>query len=255
MEKNSRGQGPEEPCAEPSAIAPDTGHARRVQGLFTSIAGIYDIMNRIFSLGFDALWRKSLADAVLPATAHADAVILDLAAGTLEVTVELVRRHPESRILAADFCPTMLSAGRKKIALYPNISLLAGDACALPLPDSSIDAITVAFGLRNFKPRSLALAEAARVLKPGGMLAVLEFGSARDRILFGVYNWYLARVMPLIGRLVSKDKGAYQYLAETIAAFPSAEELAEEFAAAGFSDSVFSRYTAGIVCIHTGRKR
>ena len=232
----------------------DTGHARNVQGIFNHIAGIYDIMNRVFSLGFDALWRKSLAASILPATLSADAVLLDLAAGTLEVTVELARRYPKSRILAADFCPTMLRAGQKKIVPYPRVSLLAGDACTLPLPDNSVEAITVAFGLRNFKPRSVALAEAMRVLKPGGMLSVLEFGSARDRILFGVYNWYLAHVLPLAGRLVSKDKGAYQYLAETIAAFPSAEELCGEFADAGFSDIVFSRHTAGIVCIHTGRK-
>ena len=232
-------------------------HGQKVAGLFGNIAGVYDLMNRIFSLGIDALWRKKLAEACRPALAMGAGpkVVLDLAAGTLEVTRELVARYPGAAVLAVDFCAPMLRVGQRKKALqgalvYP----VVGNALCLPLPESSVCAITVAFGLRNFRPRQEALKEAWRVLQPGGMLCVLEFGSARDRILFGLYNWYLANVLPLVGRLASKDREAYQYLADTIVAFPSAEELCREFEGAGFTQVGFSRYTGGIVCIHSGRK-
>ena len=235
-------------------------HGQRVVGLFGNIAGVYDLLNRVFSLGIDALWRKQLADACRPALQTASVegpvTILDLAAGTLEVTKELAVRYPAATIVAADFCLPMLRVGQKKKALRKaKVLPVVGNALGLPLPDSSIRAITVAFGLRNFKPREEALQEAYRVLQPGGILCVLEFGSARDRILFGLYNWYLANVLPFAGRLVSKDKEAYQYLADTILAFPSAGELCREFEATGFAQVGFTRHTGGIVCIHSGRKQ
>ena len=249
----------------PQAIpAEANAHGQRVVGLFGNIAGVYDLLNRVFSLGIDALWRKQLAEACRPAIqaalvdgagSAAPVVILDLAAGTLEVTKSLATRYPAATIVAADFCLPMLRVGQKKRALRKATVLpVVGNALCLPLPDASIRAITVAFGLRNFRPREKALQEAFRVLQPGGMVCVLEFGSARDRILFGLYNWYLANVLPLVGRLASKDKEAYQYLADTILAFPSAGELCREFEAAGFAQVGFTRHTGGIVCIHSGRK-
>ena len=235
-------------------------HGQKVAGLFGNIAGVYDLLNRVFSLGIDALWRKKLAEACRPAmqgaSGAAPVVILDLAAGTLEVTKELVVRYPDATILATDFCLPMLKVGQNKKPLRgARVLPVVGNALSLPLADSSVRAITVAFGLRNFKPRGMALKEAFRVLQPGGMVCVLEFGSARDKILFGLYNWYLARVLPLVGRLASRDKEAYQYLADTIQAFPSADELCREFEDAGFVQVGFTRYTGGIVCIHCGRKQ
>lgn len=242
-----------ESSCEPTAAV----HAQKVAGLFSGIAGVYDGLNRVFSLGIDALWRKALAEACRPAVLkfRGDTPLVDLAAGTLEVTKELVARYPGNPVLAVDFCLPMLQQGRYKKALQgAKVTPVVGSALALPLPDSSVGAITVAFGLRNFKPRSVALAEAYRVLKPGGLVSVLEFGSARDKILFGLYNWYLTTILPWVGRVVSKEEGAYQYLADTIVAFPSADELCTEFEAAGFQQVRYQRHTGGIVCIHCGTK-
>lgn len=231
-------------------------HSKLVTGIFTNIAGVYDLLNRVLSFGIDALWRKKQAAAVEDAAGSPEAVILDLAAGTMEVTKELSKRYPDAKIIAMDFCQPMLTRGQKKLSHIVDKSLIpvVGDALKLPLADASVDAITVAFGLRNFNPRDEAMREMHRVLKPGGMLCILEFGSARDRILLGLYNWYLANILPLVGKLVSKNKEAYQYLADTILAFPSAQELVEELEKKGFHGVSFSRYTAGIVCLHRAIK-
>ena len=232
-------------------------YTREVTSLFSAIARVYDPLNRVFSLGLDAWWRKRLVRAVRPFPPSPTGVILDLAAGTLEVTVELARRYPHIVLLAADFCRPMLVRGLPKLRRHPHtvVHTVVADGRRLPLPDASVDAITLAFGLRNMKPREAALAEALRVLVPGGRLCVLEFGSARDKILFGVYNVYLRYVLPQIGRLVSRNKGAYTHLAESIAAFPSADELREEMLATGFATVTYESLTAGIVCLHTGIKQ
>ena len=232
-------------------------HARKVTGLFSHIAGMYDGYNRFFSLGFDALWRRQLVRLLAPAVENKEAVILDLAAGTLEVTKNIVASYPHARIIAADFCASMVQKGLPKIQEQRDKTVipLVGNALALPLNDASVDAITVAFGVRNFKPRAVALAECFRVLKPGGRRCVLEFGSAQDKILFGLYNWYLCHIMPFFGRLLSSDKAAYQYLADTIVAFPSAEALAQECRDTGFASVEHRKYTAGIVRIHICDKR
>lgn len=228
-----------------------------VQNLFSRIAGVYDLLNHILSFGLDVLWRKRLIDAVLPFPPHGTAKILDLAAGTLEVSVGLAKKHPHRTILAVDFCLPMLQKGREKLSKKrcENVHVLAGDGKRLPLPDNSVDAVTIAFGLRNIRPREDAYAEALRVLTPGGRLCVLEFGSAHDRILFGFYNIYLTHILPLVGKIVSRDKGAYRYLAETIAEYPSAARLADEMRLAGFVDIRYRRYTGGIVWLHTGTKK
>lgn len=227
-------------------------HARKVTGLFSHIAGMYDAYNRVFSLGFDALWRNRLVELVEPVATREGAVLLDLAAGTLEVTKKLSKKYPHARILAADFCPSMVEAGMGKVEEERGRTVLplVADALALPLADASVDGLTVAFGVRNFKPRETALEECCRVLKPGGRLCILEFGSAQDKILFGLYNWYLRYVLPFFGKLLSKDEDAYQYLADSIVAFPSADSLAEECRKAGFAKVRHQKYTAGIVRIH-----
>lgn len=230
--------------------------APAVQKLFGRIAGVYDLLNRILSFGLDALWRKKLVDSVSPFPPGGTARILDLAAGTLEVSLGLAKRHPRRTILAADFCLPMLQRGVPKLKRlrHKNVHPLAGDAKRLPLPDGCLDAVTVAFGLRNIRPREEAYAEALRVLVPGGRLCVLEFGSAHDRILFGLYNFYLAHILPLVGSLLSKDKGAYKYLAQTIAEYPAAADLAAEMRRAGFGRVRHKRFTGGIVWLHTGEK-
>ncbi|MDR2489268.1 MAG: ubiquinone/menaquinone biosynthesis methyltransferase [Desulfovibrio sp.] len=252
------------PCAsrEDSVPAPTSGSdAGKIRRTFERIAGVYDLLNRVFSFGLDALWRKRLADAITPFPAHGTSRILDLAAGTMEVSLALMQRYPRHHVLALDFCLPMLLKGLPKIhkhvdcrsgrkGIYP----LVGDGRRLPLPDASVDAVTVAFGLRNIRPRETAYAEALRTLTPGGKLCVLEFGSGRNRIFLGLYNLYLAYVLPFIGSMVSRDKEAYRYLANTVAAYPTAPQLAEEMRLAGFVNVNFRFYSAGIVCLHIGEK-
>ena len=235
--------------------APDAD-AGSVQGLFSRIAGVYDLLNRVLSFGLDAVWRSRLAESVRPFPENGTARILDLAAGTMEVSLALAKRYPYRTVLALDFCRPMLVRGQRKLCRLKRgkVSPMQGDATKLPLPDASVDAITMAFGLRNIRPREPVYAEALRVLTPGGKFCVLEFGSAQDRILFGLYNFYLTRILPGVGRLVSRNKGAYTYLAQTIVGYPGAERLAEEMREAGFAGVTYRKHSFGIVCLHTGRK-
>jgi demethylmenaquinone methyltransferase/2-methoxy-6-polyprenyl-1,4-benzoquinol methylase len=225
----------------------------RVSGMFGRIAGWYDFLNHFLSLGMDILWRKRLVDAVEPG---ATGRFLDLAAGTLDVTRELKRRHPRCRVLALDFARPMLEKGLPKIeGCKYDVQPVLADGRALPLAAQSVDGATIAFGIRNIRPREAAYAEILRVLAPGGRLAILEFGSSRRPIWKGVYNFYLHRLLPLVGRVVSGDATAYSYLAETIADFPTATELEDELRAAGFVNVSHRPMLSGIVNIHVGERR
>lgn len=228
----------------------------RVAGMFGRIAPGYDLLNRLLSGGLDILWRRRLVRAVRIGDTGR---VLDLAAGTLDVALALAAFHQGARILALDFCLPMLRVGQAKrdraaFSVRRAVSPVAADAFCLPLTDGCVDAVTVAFGLRNMLPRIDALRELYRVLAPGGSVYVLEFGSARKRVWGGLYNWYLTRVLPGIGGWISGDKAAYGYLARTVAEFPQPEELAREMVQAGFNDVAWRKYSGGIVFLHTGRK-
>lgn len=221
--------------------------------MFGRIARFYDLMNRLLSLGVDQHWRRVLARNV---RLGQSGVVLDLAAGTLDVALAVRREHPDALVPALDFCPPMLSRGRSKLRGANALRVLpvAADAKKLPLPDASVDCITMAFGIRNILPREAAFAEMARVLRPGGRACILEFGSGRERIWGGVYNFYLNRVLPRMGRIFSKEPAAYDYLAESILAFPTARELEEEMKSSGFARAWHLKLTSGIVCLHLGEK-
>lgn len=232
----------------------------RVRKLFGSIAGGYDFLNHTLSCGLDILWRRALVRSV---SYISGPVFLDLAAGTCDVTLALARHFPERLILAGDLSEPMLRQGAKKISSAAarksvsspdSITLFVCDAFALPLADSSVSAVTIAFGLRNMRPRNAALAEVFRVLRPGGRLSVLEFGNASRKLWGGAYNFYLKRVMPRIGGLLSGDREAYQYLADTIRKFPLAWELKAEMERAGFGRVVYTSMSGGIVYLHTADK-
>ncbi|MDO5537162.1 MAG: ubiquinone/menaquinone biosynthesis methyltransferase [Desulfovibrionaceae bacterium] len=229
-------------------------HDRAVAGMFGRIARFYDLLNHVLSLGIDCYWRRVLARAAVPGPTGR---FLDLAAGTMDVSLALRRRHPGCQVLAMDFCLPMLTQGRKKLArrLEHRITAVNGDGKHIPLPDNSVDSVTIAFGIRNILPRPEALAEMYRVTAPGGRVCILEFGSGRERIWGGLYNWYLTRLLPRIGRIVSRDSAAYGYLARTICEFPSARELAREMEAAGFARVKYRKLTSGIVCLHVGEKK
>lgn len=229
-------------------------HAAKVSGLFSRIVKWYDPLNRLLSMGLDQGWRKCLADAALSGRGEGKR-LLDLAAGTLDVTLALRNRHPAAQVLAMDFCPPMLEYGQKKLS-GPNrdfVLSVAADARALPLPDASVDGITMAFGIRNITPRAVSFAEMARVLKPHGRACILEFGTGKNRIWLGLYNMYLKRILPLIGRL-SGDADAYKYLARTIMEFPSADALSAELRAAGFGRIYHIPLCSGIVFLHVAEK-
>ena len=230
-----------------------SAHDQAVSGMFGRIARFYDLLNHVLSLGIDCYWRRVLAKSVLRGATHR---FLDLAAGTLDVSFALRKHHPGYEVLALDFCYPMLAHGQKKLVrrkerrIYP----VTADGKHLPLPDNSVDSVTIAFGIRNIIPRPEAFREMYRVLAPGGRVCILEFGSGRDRIWGGLYNFYLNRVLPGIGRIVSRDQAAYSYLARTIRDFPSAFELARA-KEAGFVRVRYEKLTSGIVCLHMGEKR
>lgn len=221
--------------------------------MFGRIVPWYDMLNTVLSCGLDRVWRRRLVREVRPGPTGR---VLDLAAGTLDVSLALRRRYPHITVPALDFCPPMLQHGRKKLhgdnarAIMP----VAADGKHLPLPDNCVDAVTIAFGIRNILPRTEALAEMARVLVPGGRACILEFGSGKNKVWGGLYNTYLSRILPRIGKLVSGDSGAYGYLADTILQFPTAEELEEEMRASGFACAWHIPLTSGIVCLHIGEK-
>lgn len=226
-------------------------HGKHVAGLFDGIAGWYDFLNHFLSLGLDRSWRKSLVATVRPGPAGR---MLDLAAGTLDVSREILRRYPTQRILALDFSRPMLRKGVGKIEPGEPIFPVQADGRALPLPDACVDTVTIAFGIRNILPRDQAYAEILRVLTPGGRLCILEFGTGQARIWGGLYNFYLTHVLPRIGRLFSRDPQAYRYLADTITAFPPARELAGELRDAGFATVGYHPLCSGIIYVHVAEK-
>lgn len=235
------------------STAEHTAHAGRVRNMFGRIAGRYDFLNHFLSLGLDIIWRRQLVRAVRPLATRR---FLDLAAGTMDVALELRRQHPGCTVLALDFALPMLQRGATKLGGHRYaVQPVQADGRALPLPESCVDAVTIAFGIRNILPRPAVYAEMLRVLAPGGRLCILEFGSASRPIWKGLYNLYLDRLLPLAGRVISGDAAAYRYLADTIRAFPDARGLEEELRAAGFVNVAHEPLMGGVVNIHVAGKR
>lgn len=220
--------------------------------MFARIARHYDAANRLLSGGMDLWWRRRLVAAV---RRHRPRDVLDLATGSGDVALALARGlAPETQILGMDFCLPMLSAAEAKKAAagpdaYARVTFRSGDALALPLPDESCDAVTIAFGLRNLADRDRGLREMRRVLRPAGHLFVLEFSQPQPWFR-PAYYWYLRRLLPWIAGRITGDRAAYVYLNETIGEFPDRAELAREISAAGFSRVVAGSMTFGIVALH-----
>lgn len=237
----------------PEEIQRDQLHGRQVAAMFGRIARWYDFLNHTLSLGLDIYWRWRLARAALP---RPGGVILDLAAGTLDVALALVRQCPDLRVAAVDYTLPMLVRGRLKLTggMEKRILPAQGDGRRLPLPDASVDAATIAFGIRNIRPRMAAHREVLRVLKPGGRFCILEFGTGRRKVWCGLYNFYLDSVLPGLGRLISGDRAAYRYLAETIREFPDERQLARELMDAGYARVFHVAMLSGIVYLHVAEK-
>ncbi|MDA0246879.1 MAG: class I SAM-dependent methyltransferase [Actinobacteria bacterium] len=214
-----------------------------VSAMFDEVASAYDKTNDLLSLYQSRLWRRSLKAAVAPKSGER---ILDIAAGT--GTSSMALRVPGAEVVAADFSQGMIAEGKKR---YPDLEFVFADAMKLPFKKPEFHAVTMSFGLRNVQDHKVALGEFHRVLLPGGRLVICEF--SRVRGLFGtLYRWYLRNVLPIVARLLSKNPEAYSYLADSIEAWPSQDELAQDIRDAGFSDVSYRNLTFGIVAIHTG---
>jgi demethylmenaquinone methyltransferase / 2-methoxy-6-polyprenyl-1,4-benzoquinol methylase len=231
-----------------STQAPDVA-PEQVRTMFDQIARFYDLLNTVLSGGRDAAWRRRAARETRLRPGDS---ALDVCTGTGKLARLLRRRVvPKGNVIGVDFSTAMLAIARRRI---PDVEFREGDATQLHLEDGSVDAVTVAFGLRNVVDRPAAVREAARVLRAGGRYVILEFAHV-DVPLFGrVYAWYLTRVLPLIGRLLNPRSGAYTYLPRSIAAYPRAETVSTWLRDAGFADVRVIRMTLGIVTLHVATK-
>lgn len=225
--------------------------AQAVNRFFSSIANRYDLANRVMSGGMDILWRRRLARMVASEGPHD---ILDLATGSGDVAFTLARRVPTAKtIQGMDFCVPMLDEARSKLQKtgihHVAISFEQADCHQLPLPDASVDAITIAFGLRNLEDRAQGLREMARVLRPGGYLFVLEF-TQPYKWMRPFYYFYLSKIIPVVSGWITGDREAYRYLSDSVSAFPDRNQLSTEIRNAGFSTVSATPLTASIVAIH-----
>jgi demethylmenaquinone methyltransferase/2-methoxy-6-polyprenyl-1,4-benzoquinol methylase len=222
--------------------------------MFSDIAPRYDLLNHLLSFNIDRGWRKALLKRVTPVLQRHDARVLDLCCGTGDVLLDL-QTMAVNPVLGADFChPMLVTAAEKMRARQYAGTLFEADALELPLAANSLDAITIAFGFRNLVNYRAGLAEFARVLKPDGVLAILEFSHPPGFWLRTSYNFYSKAVLPLIGALISGSRAAYTYLPQSVAKFPRAEELRVMFESADFVNARFELLTGGIAALHSGEK-
>lgn len=243
------------PVAEPDTVAPGQPTADKVKGIFSQIAPTYDLVNILASAGFDRGWRRR---AVRLARPGVDTRVLDLAAGTGDLTMAMARIGKPAEIVSTDFVPEMLAVAEPKIAAYDGptkITTQVADAQDLAqFENGSFNVATVGFGVRNLPDRAANFREVYRVLAPRGRYVILEFTTPPLAPVRGMYHWYLGNVVPTIGGMVSGDRPAYQYLNDSIRQFPAQPGLADELREAGFSDVKWHNLTQGIVAIHVATK-
>ncbi len=229
--------------------------AGQIAGMFDAIAGRYDLLNHLLSAGLDRRWR-ALAVRALELTGNE--MVLDGCTGTADLAIALAAGasggRGASRVVGIDFAGAMLARGRSKLAqrgLLDRVQLVRSDATQVPMPDGSVDAATIAFGIRNVESPGQALAELHRVVRPGGRIAVLEFGMPTIPGLRALYAWYFRSVLPALGRLVSRHDSAYAYLPASVGQFPSGDAFLRMLEGAGF-DAVAARpLQCGIVYLYT----
>ena len=241
----------------PPDKAPD-----RIAGMFDAIAPRYDLLNHLLSAGIDRRWR---ARAIASLQLTGGETLLDVCTGTADVALAARATGEASpagrgaaRVLGVDFSSAMLELGVKKVLAAGEshrIVLARGDAMRLPVPDSTVDAATVAFGIRNVQRPEVACAELARTLRTGGRLAILEFGVPRLPGLRSAYQWYFTRVLPRVGRLLSGHTGAYSYLPASVGSFPPPQDFMTILRKCGFDDVEGVPLTFGIVYLYTARRR
>ena len=227
----------------------------QVRDMFDNIAPRYDLLNRLLSVGIDVQWRKKM---VAKLAAGQPRQILDIATGTGDVALQLHRALPESRITGLDISSQMLELARKKTKDRgideAQLEYVLGDSEKLPFADNTYDAITVAFGVRNFEDTLAGLKECLRVLRTGGTLVVLEFSQPTMTPFRQLYRLYFRYILPIVGRVTSKDPRAYHYLFESVQSFPAGKEFAGLLEQAGFRQATHSPLTLGICTLYSGIK-
>lgn len=227
----------------------------RIAGMFDAIASSYDLLNTVLSAGLDRRWRAAAIRSLgLTGTER----VLDVCAGTADMCLGAAKATPgAARVVGVDFAGAMLAKGHQKIGtagLAGTVQLVRGDAMHLPVASSTVDAATIAFGIRNVQGTAEGLAELGRVLRPGGRLAILEFGLPQAPGLKQLYEWYFLSVLPRIGRMISKHGGAYTYLPASVGAFPYGDDFVGLLRQAGFADAKASSLTLGVVYLYTARR-
>jgi demethylmenaquinone methyltransferase/2-methoxy-6-polyprenyl-1,4-benzoquinol methylase len=229
------------------------GKKEQVAEMFDNIAPRYDFLNHFLSFGIDKIWRRKAIRLLMK---YSPSAILDVATGTGDFAIESLKTGAQ-KVIGVDISEEMLAVGRVKIAalgLGHRIILQQGDSEALCFSDNSFDAVTVAFGVRNYENLSKGIDELHRVLKPGGIVCILEFSKPRNLPVKLVYNFYSFYILPFFGRLFSKDKSAYRYLPESVENFSDGKDFLAVLIKSGFNQTKEYRQTFGVATIYTGLK-
>jgi demethylmenaquinone methyltransferase/2-methoxy-6-polyprenyl-1,4-benzoquinol methylase len=235
--------------------ADELKHARTVREMFSRISPKYDFLNHFLSINIDKSWRRLVGKKLKDVLGRKESVVLDVACGTGDLSVEL-QTHAAAKIIGTDFCRPMLEiAAQKNGRENVSIPYIEADALCLPFADRSFDAVTIAFGLRNLANWEDGLRELLRILKPGGKLIVLEFSSPVIPGFRQIFQFYFKGVLPKIGGALSGSQGAYEYLAESVSRFPDQKNLAKMMRETGFSDVEYKNLTGGVAAIHSGVKQ
>lgn len=238
-------------------IKPYDDHAAKtgqVRDMFDSIAPAYDVMNRMMTFGIDILWRRKAIDMV---GEYKPCRVLDVATGTGDLAFLIDERIRPQSLLGIDLSEGMLNEARRKAVergVADRVSFAVEDCLALSLPDDSFDAVTVAYGVRNFENLQQGFAEMYRVLSPGGVLCVIELSTPEHSPFRQLYKLYTYTIIPLVGRIVSRDKQAYSYLPRSVAAVAQGEEMLDIFRSVGFKNCRLKRLTFGACTIYMGEK-
>lgn len=222
----------------------------QVASMFNNVAGTYDFLNHFFSMGIDKLWRRKLVKIMGQSKPK---LILDVATGTADLAIAETKLNPE-KIIGVDISEKMLEVGKTKTRQYPNIELKLADGEQLPFENNTFDAVSIAFGIRNFENVIPGLAEMHRVLKIGGKVYVLEFSKPTNWFIKKIYYFYFCNVLPFVGKLVSKDARAYSYLPESVRIFPDGKKFVELLQYAGFKKIECRQLTFGISTIYIAEK-
>ncbi len=233
----------------------ETGKREQVELMFNNISPKYDLLNRVLSLGIDKIWRKQALNLLKK---DSPKIILDVATGTADLAIEAATRLKPTSIIGIDIAEDMLQIGREKITkryLDKVITLQKGDSEKINFPDNTFDAVVVSFGVRNFEHLEIGLSEIHRVLKPAGSIMVLEFSKPQRAPFKQIYQFYFKNILPVVGKLVSKDTAAYTYLPDSVNAFPDGKAFCSILEKVGFGIEHYKPFTFGVCTAYVGKKK